>query len=94
MNLSPRSRSILIAVCFLAARSFSFSASAAAADEAPSAALDRHTLDKRTAPVLKDLKLANAEQEAKVRPILEDYFTAQAAEGALDALGKCPRDRA
>jgi len=46
-----------------------------AASAAP-AGLDQKTLDKRTAPILKDLALGDAAKEAAVRAILEPHFQA------------------
>ncbi len=47
------------------------------ATDAPAAApLDQHTLDKRTAPILKDLKLGDDPLAAKVRAVLDLHFQA------------------
>ena len=52
---------------------------AADAADAVSATLDQRTLDKRTAPILKDLKLGDSALETRVRAVLAPHFQALTA---------------
>jgi Protein of unknown function (DUF3826) len=84
MKLRP-SFSFLALVLALAPAGFG-AESAGGAAPSIAAQLDQHTLDKRTAPILKNLKLGDPAVETKVRAILEPHFQAlQSWHAANDA---------